>query len=133
MPVVPGGGLADGGMQLPSHQTVAGWYRWGATPGTGTGTTLIAAHVDTLQYGLGPFAQLRYLDRGAVIHVTTADRRTHDYTVQRVQYVSQQRLPLRQLFTREGPVRLMLVTCGGTYDSTTHRYSDNVIVTAVPK
>jgi Sortase domain len=132
MPVVPVGVLPDGGMQLPDHQTVAGWYRWGATPGDGAGSTLIAAHVDTLKYGIGPFAQLRYLAPGALIRVWTSDGRTHDYAVERVEYVRQQTLPLRQIFGRDGPARLTLVTCGGSYDSATHRYSDNVLVFARP-
>ena len=132
MPVVAVGVLADGGMQLPDRQTVAGWYRWGAAPGDASGSTLIAAHVDTLKYGIGPFAQLRSLDPGTRIVVTTADGRPHDYTVERVEYVARQRLPLARLFGRGGPARLTLVTCGGSYDAATHRYSDNVLVDARP-
>lgn len=133
MPVVPVGVLPNGGLQLPAHQSIAGWYRWGSTPTDGTGSTLIAAHVDTLLYGIGPFAQLRYLRQGAIILVTTSDGRTHDYAVQRVEYVGQHVLPLHQIFGVDGPARLTLVTCGGSYDSTTHQYSDNVLVFARPK
>jgi hypothetical protein len=36
------------------------------------------------------------------------------------------------VFGRGGPTRLVLVTCGGRFDSTTKHFLDNIVVTAVP-
>ena len=36
------------------------------------------------------------------------------------------------IFARSGRERLVLVTCGGPFDSRTHHYSDNIVVYAVP-
>jgi hypothetical protein len=40
--------------------------------------------------------------------------------------------PLDRLFARDGPPRLTLVTCGGSFDRGTGHYRDNVVVTATP-
>jgi hypothetical protein len=36
------------------------------------------------------------------------------------------------VFDRRGPARLVLVTCGGRFDTTTKHFLDNIVVTAVP-
>jgi hypothetical protein len=46
-------------------------------------------------------------------------------------FVSKDRLP-GAIFSTEGPPVLTVITCGGTFDSATHHYADNVIVYAVP-
>jgi hypothetical protein len=42
-------------------------------------------------------------------------------------------LPTTSLFDRSGPRRLVLVTCGGTFDTVSRTYSDNVLVHAKPR
>lgn len=36
------------------------------------------------------------------------------------------------LFRADGPVRLVLITCGGTFEAAAGRYADNVVVVAHP-
>jgi len=36
------------------------------------------------------------------------------------------------LFRTDGPPMLTLVTCGGPFDSATHHYRDNIVVSAAP-
>jgi hypothetical protein len=36
------------------------------------------------------------------------------------------------LFATTGPPRLVLITCGGPFDSTTRNYQDNIVVFATP-
>ena len=36
------------------------------------------------------------------------------------------------VFTRAGSPRLVLITCGGPFDSATGNYEDNVVLYAVP-
>jgi hypothetical protein len=130
--VEPVGVLADGQMELPANPRVAGWYRYGPDPESDAGAAVIAAHVDSLKYGLGPFSQLKSLPAGTKVQVTTADGVAHSYSIQTIQKTPKAQLPVAQLFDRTGAPRLILITCGGQFDYTTLHYSDNIFVTAVP-
>jgi hypothetical protein len=130
--VVPVGVEVDGLMELPPDVSIAGWYRFGSDPGSDTGTTVISAHVDSLEYGLGPFSQLKTLSAGTEILVTSADGSARAYLVESVQSILKAQLPLDQVFDREGAPRLVLITCGGQFNSEQLNYSDNVVVVAVP-
>jgi len=131
--VVPVGVQPDGYMELPPDVAIAGWYRFGSDPGSESGTTVISAHVDSLEYGLGPFSQLKALGVGAPITVTSSDGTTTSYAVESVQSILKNELPLDQVFDREGAPRLVLITCGGQFNSEQLNYSDNVVVVAVPQ
>ena len=132
MPVLPMGVDDAGAMELPEDTADAGWYRFGSAPGA-PGTTVIAAHVDSLVHGLGAFARLRDIPVGASVTVTTADGRARVYRVNRVERTPKTEVPLDLLFDRGGPERLVLVTCGGEFNRSTGHYLDNVIVTALPQ
>ena len=129
--VVGVGVQPDGLMELPRDPKVAGWYRFGPDPADPTGSTVVAAHVDSLEYGLGPFSKLRDLRAGTEIIITTADGVRHRYTTDSVARALKDELPVAELFERSGPPRLVLITCGGQFDTGTRTYSDNVIVTAM--
>lgn len=131
MPVLAMGVDEDGAMALPSDTADAGWYRFGPAPGA-PGTTVVAAHVDSLVHGLGAFARLRDVPVGAAVTVTTADGTDHGYRVDRVERISKTEVPLDLLFDRSGPERLVLVTCGGEFDRSTGHYLDNVVVSVLP-
>ena len=132
IPVGPVGVEATGLMEIPFDIRTAGWYRYGPTPGSATGSTVITAHVDSFEQGLGPFAYLKELTAGAEIVVTTADGVDHRYVVESVQNVEKTQLPLGQVFDRAGAPRLVLITCGGQFDEKVLNYSDNIIVIANP-
>ncbi len=130
--VVPVDLFEDGTMELPETPTTAGWYRFGSDPRSETGTVVVAAHVDSARYGLGPFAELKNLPVGERIDVVVADGGTVAYRVESVWSVGKAELPVDDLFDRDGAPRLALITCGGTFDANAFRYSDNVVVIAVP-
>ncbi|BDI23188.1 class F sortase [Herbiconiux sp. L3-i23] len=130
VPIVPTGVRADGGMEIPDDPSVAGWYRWSAAPGGPAGNTVVAAHVDSLRFGLGPFVALRDVAVGATVTVTTADGAAHDYLVESVTHVPKADLASLDVFDRTGPPTLALITCGGGFDEVTRTYSDNVVVLA---
>lgn len=133
LPVDPVGVQADGQMEIPPLAERAGWYRFGAAPSDPDGTTVVAAHVDSVaSAGLGPFARLGELAVGDVVEVTLADGTVVAYAVSSVQQVAKTDAAWDAVFTREGPRRLVLVTCGGTFQREERRYSDNIIVTADP-
>jgi hypothetical protein len=131
--VTPVGVKADGQMEIPENVDIAGWYRYGPDPASPVGSTVIAAHVDSLEFGLGQFVKLKGLPAGTRIIVSTADGKTHNYLIDSVQNVLKEQLPVGQIFDREGPPRLALITCGGQFDYTSRTYSDNVIVMASPE
>ncbi|UJP41516.1 class F sortase [Cellulomonas palmilytica] len=132
MTVVPVGVLDDGTMEIPEDADEAGWYRFGPAPADDDGNTLIAAHVDSRLTGIGPFSRLRDVPSGAPVAVTDADGTVHRYRVTDVESIDKDSAPLDVWFARSGPPRLVLVTCGGTWQEDVGHYSDNVVVTAEP-
>jgi hypothetical protein len=130
--VTPVGVQPDGLMELPADVKVAGWYRFGADPLSETGTTVIAAHVDSIEYGLGPFAGLKGLAAGTEIVVTMSSGEQVRYAIESVTSVLKEQLPLADVFDRDGDPRLVLITCGGQFNYSTGSYSDNIVVTAIP-
>lgn len=131
MAVDPVGVDRRGDMVIPDDPRVAGWYRFGATPGSAAGATVLAAHVDDSEYGSGPLAKLGSLRRGDPVTVT-AGRVVHRYRVATVLRLDKGELDTGDLFDRQGPSRLHLVTCGGEFDRATGHYKDNIVVVATP-
>lgn len=131
LPVQPYGVDDAGFMQLPDTVDEVAWYAYSARPGDRTGTTVLAAHVDTLDDGLGPFANLRDLDEGDELRVADTGGDLRRYAVTSVEKVAKAEVPLDQVFRRDGDPALVVITCGGSFDRG-RGYSDNVIVTARP-
>ena len=92
---------------------------------------LIAGHVDSAKAGAGVFFKLRTLQAGDQIEIGTAGGRRLAYRVLTVETFAKTALPKR-VWSRSGPARLVLVTCGGPFDTTIGHYRDNVVVTAAP-
>jgi hypothetical protein len=130
--VQPEGVDATGAMSLPADPAVAGWYRFGSAPSRATGSTVLAAHVDAVGYGIGPFAHLVDVPIGTPIAVTDADGTVTRYQVATVTLLPKTGVPWASVFDHDGPRRLVLVTCGGTFDESTHHYRSNLVVTATP-
>ncbi|MBC7441429.1 MAG: class F sortase [Ramlibacter sp.] len=122
----------DGAMALPKNPAVAAWYRYGPSPSSPSGAAIIAAHVDSLVYDIGPFARLASAPAGTEIIVTTEDGQERRYAVDSIQTVKKTDVPWASIFDRTGPSRLTLVTCGGEFDYDARRYLSNVIVSANP-
>jgi hypothetical protein len=133
MEVVPVGVEPGGFMELPPNPAIAGWYRFGPDPWSADGNTVISAHIDAPDYPIGPFAELRSLPADAEVSVIGADGSTAAYGVVSVTYYPKQELPTEAIFAREGTRTLVLITCGGAFDSSTGRYADNVVVVAEPR
>ncbi len=129
MPVSAEGVDPDGAMALPPTPFRVGWYRYGPHPLDPAGATVIAGHVDTAEDGAGPLADLSALRRGDLVEVR-AGQRTVRYRVEEVLLVEKRGLDTASLFSRVGPARLHLVTCGGPYLPDAGGYQDNVVVIA---
>ena len=128
-PVIPVGLEPDGSMEIPENVNEIGWYtRTRVRPGD-PGSAVLAGHVDSRAQGRGAFFDLGDLDLGAEIEVTT-DAGTQRWQVTGRTSYDKTVLPIDELFTVDGPPRLVLITCGGPFDSDTRHYTENVVVLA---
>ncbi len=130
-PVDAVGVARDRQMRLPGDPRRLGWYRFGPSPGSGRGSAVLAGHVDSQAYGVGPLVRLGELRPGDVVDVRLATGRWHRFRVDSIQTFERRSLP-DSVFTRTGPERLRLVTCTGTYLPDAGGYQENLVVTAVP-
>ena len=130
--VQPVGLDEQGRMGLFDDPSIAAWYQWGPAPASTVGSTVIAAHVDSLEYDLLPFARLKDAGAGTQIFVTDAAGTRHPYVVQSVSVIEKADVDWVAAFDRAGPRRLTLVTCGGEFDNENRRYLSNLVLTAIP-
>ena len=131
-PVVPAGVRQDGSLVVPDDPGEVGWWTGGAKAGEAFGRIVIAGHVDSARFGLGVLADLRDVRKGRVVTLRDGDR-IQRYEVSGVRQVKQADLADDPaIFAQDGAHRLVLITCGGRFDPSTHRYESNVIVEAVP-
>ncbi|MFJ9706971.1 class F sortase [Streptomyces sp. NPDC101234] len=131
-PVVARGLDREGGIDPPPFDQpgVVGWYGSGTEPGA-AGTALLVGHVDT-ETRPAVFYKLSALHPGETIRVVRADGTVAEFTVDDVQVLPRDHFDAQQAYgTREsGRAELRLITCGGTFDRTAHRYTANVVVSA---
>lgn len=107
------------------------WYSGGPAPGE-DGSAVILGHVDSaIGAGhLGTFYRLGDLEAGDTVSVTLdSGVVTHWSVVSDVLYADTD-FPDSVVYDPTGPPMLRLVTCGGTYDTSTHEYEGAVVVTA---
>jgi hypothetical protein len=68
---------------------------------------------------------------GDELQVTDAAGASHRFSaVSRTSYPKSALPP--EVFRRDGPPRLAVITCGGAFDTARGHYADNVVVLAVP-
>ena len=120
----------DGQLEIPD-ETEVGWYRLGSAPGE-RGATVIAGHL-SWNGQRGPFLELSQLELDAELRIELANGSARRYAVvERAQYPKLM-LPADRIWTRTGPERLVLITCGGEFNPDIHRYHDNIVVYARPQ
>ncbi|MGL5817735.1 MAG: class F sortase [Phycicoccus sp.] len=122
----------DGAMVIPAAPTSVGWYRYGSSPSSKAGNTVIAGHVATREDGAGAFAPLEGAEEGMRIEVTDADGTVREYEVVGRERIYKKKLPVDEIFARDGKPLLVLVTCGGEYIRELRSHRDNIVVTAAP-
>jgi len=122
-------GTDDRVLQIPPEPWVVGWWKDGVGPGQGRGTVVLTAHLDSREYGAGPFVRVEDLQRGDAMTLTDADGVKHRYEVAAVDTFRKQALPYAELFDQRSRERVVFVTCGGTYDRRNGGWDSNVVVT----
>ncbi len=132
VPILSEGTREDGSLEVPDDPATVGWWSGGAQPGAPYGPTVLAGHIDSHAYGLGALAELATARPGAAVVVSgaTGEIRYRITTVTRVPKADL--VPGTDAFDQAGRPRLVLITCGGTFDRATHHYADNILITAVP-
>ena len=131
--VRPAGVHADGSMVVPELPSEVGWWTGGAYAGDPYGGVVLAGHVDSRQYGVGALAEMLDARRGMVLAVGNGRGLTLRYRITSVTKIPQARLAAgTDIFSQNVAHRLVVITCGGPFDRTRHRYLDNVVVIATP-
>ncbi|MEA2220601.1 MAG: hypothetical protein QOJ35_3227 [Solirubrobacteraceae bacterium] len=121
-----------GALAVPKDIDRVGWWRDGAAPGSAAGAILLAGHVDSAKRGAGAFFALKDARRGDSVSVTSDDGKVRTFRVTTMRRVLKAALP-ESIYSRTGPRRLVLVTCGGPFDAKLGHYRDNIVVTALPR
>lgn len=121
---------ADETIQVPPVDTPlqAGWFTGAPRPGE-LGPAVILGHVNG-GGRKGIFFRLNELTTGDEILIRRTDNTTARFTVTRVDQVPKTHFPTEDVYGDTTGPELRLITCGGTFDRTAHRYRDNVVVYA---
>ena len=128
-PLVAVGLNPDGSMEIPHDVNELGWYDvQGVLPGD-DGTAVLAGHVDSRAQGPGAFYDLRHLDVGEAITMS-GDEGQQEWVVTARRTYDKNDIPIEDIFIDHGEPRLVLVTCGGTFDRTSRSYTDNIVIYA---
>ncbi len=128
----PAGNGAGGSLAVPDDIRVAGSWRGGSRLGDPFGVTLLAAHVDSVRQGLGPYASLLSVRAGQPI-VVASPHLTQTFSVVSLRLVRRSTLARHDgLFSARGDRRLVLVTCAPPYDALRGGYQNLAVVTGVP-
>lgn len=129
VPVEKVGIKSDKTMEVPPlFEHVTGWYKLGPSPGE-IGPAVIVGHVDTYK-GPSVFYRLKELKAGDVITVKRADNRTVKFKVVGLKQFSQDKFPTKEVYGNIDYAGLRLITCGGTFNEQTQRYTANTVVFA---
>jgi len=122
----------SGALLVPDDIGRAGWWTGGSRLGDPFGSIVVAAHVDSFTQGVGQFAELLQMEPGDMVRLESKGLR------ERFRVVWAHLVPKASLaddaaaFTPQGQGRLVLITCGGPYDSSLGGYQDNMVVVGVP-
>ena len=118
----------DNTIEVPNSFEAVGWYQYGPTPGE-LGPAVVLGHVDSYD-GPAVFYSLGQLAPGDEIAIERQDGTTAVFTVTALERHEQSGFPTEKVYGDIDHAGLRLVTCSGTYDRETLRYSHNLIVFA---
>ncbi len=127
-PVVSLGLNADGTLEVPSSFSVAGWWSGGPFPGQ-IGPAVIVGHVSSVA-GPGVFYKLGDLVPGDRVTITAPSGTVSTFSVVRSLEVSKDAFPTQLVYGPVSDPELRLITCSGSFNSSTGHFVDNLIVFA---
>ncbi|WP_435851391.1 class F sortase [Streptomyces thermolilacinus] len=112
----------------PDETNLVGWFAAGPSPGE-LGTAIVAGHLDT-KTAPAVFASLSTLSRGDSINIVRADGTTASFVVDAIDNFPQDKFPDDLVYAHTRDAQLRLITCGGSYDYSKKRYTENTVVFA---
>ena len=115
---------------LPADPNVAGWYALSAIPGE-MGDALLVGHVDTAT-GPAVFTRLPLLRAGAEIVLELEGAAPATFVLDTIRRHPAHLPAPSDLFHLDGPARLHLVTCTGSFVRARGGYQDRLILSASP-
>lgn len=115
-------------IQVPESFEEVGWYQFGPVPGE-QGPAVVLGHVDSYK-GPAIFYRLGQLEVGDEVIIAREDGSTAVFIVERLERHEQSGFPTEKVYSDLEYPGLRLITCSGTYDRTSDRYSHNLIVFA---
>jgi sortase (surface protein transpeptidase) len=117
-------------MDSPPGPQDLGWYTFTAQPGS-AGNAVFSGHVDWHTGAPALFAHLDSLHTGDEVDVSRGDRTLVRYYVTSSQWYPLYGTPAAPIIAPTTQPTVTLITCGGTFDSSTHEYDQRLIVRAV--
>jgi hypothetical protein len=129
--VVPVSVGQDGALGVPDDPSRVGWWANGPAPGDPVGTAVIDGHVDSAATGPGALFELRKIKVGAEVVIDQPGGSIYFRIAAKREYAKSS-LPWQKIFDQSVRGRLVIVTCGGRFDSSSRNYLDNVVAYAVP-
>lgn len=127
--IIPVGLEDNGELEVPGADTV-GWYQFGVGVGGGQGSAVLAAHI-AFNGRNGVFVELAESSAGDQVVVSRGGIDIR-YEIESVAQYGKFDLPVDDLFDESGPERLVLITCGGSFNPSLRSYDDNIVVIATP-
>ncbi|MET3807203.1 hypothetical protein ABIB25_004226 [Nakamurella sp. UYEF19] len=122
----------DGVLAVPTDPSRVGWWAESAPAGSSHGSTVIDGHIDSATLGEGALFRLAELGPGDPVELRTSAGVVVRYQVQaRRVYEKSRGLPA-EVFDQKVASRLVLISCGGPFDSDARSYLDNIVVYATP-
>jgi LPXTG-site transpeptidase (sortase) family protein len=120
---------ANGVMQSPGNAYDTAWYDFSTRPGAG-GNAVFSGHVDYHDVGPAVFWNLRDLVPGDVIEVHLDDGTTYLYSVSAKNCIPVNEAPIGEIVGPTPTEVVTLITCCGTFNSSTRQYDKRLVVRA---
>lgn len=117
-----------GNMSTPNNYSDVGWYKYGTLPGQ-MGSAVLAGHVDDGLSLPGVFYNLKNLEKGDDVFVTTKDGKDLHFVVSKINTYNFDDVNVG-VFTESDGKLLKLITCTGTWVSQNKTHSERLVVTA---
>ena len=119
----------NGVMESTKNAYDVAWYDFSARPGAG-GNAVFSGHVDYHNVGAAVFWNLRDLQPGDLVEVQLADGASYKYTVSALKCWPLTEAPISQIVGPTASEVATLITCCGTFDSSTRQYDSRLVVRA---
>lgn len=127
--VITAGKNPDGTLEVPEDYDIAGWYKYGPTPGE-KGPAVIAGHVNR-DHGPGVFGALYLVKKGQVIEVKREDGKVALFKVDDIkQFPQNAEFPTQTVYGNIDHAGLRLITCAGDFNYLTRHYNENTVIFA---